>query len=194
VPNSDEAAETKLKEKAERESERERITQEKGSHHPQIGQFSNSPLAPFNISRVSERMFKPGRGGGGGGGGRRPGMTAPPPRPGGSLGRAPISSASRGRGRGGPSASASAPPIREETFSLESGGLPDFASIIRLTPDLVDEIRRCEAQGGTARIKFGSNSLNSSENVSLISNTHTHTHLFTSAVGNFSRGANGIIK
>jgi hypothetical protein len=99
-------------------------------------------------------------------------MTAPPPRPGGSLGRAPTSSASRGRGRGGPSASASAPPAREETFSLESGGSPDFASIIRLTPDLVDEIRRCEAQGGTAKIKFGSNSLNSSENVSSISNIY----------------------
>lgn len=109
-------------------------------------------------------MFKPGRGGGGG---RRPALGAPPPpRPGGSLGRAPISSSSRGRGRGGPSTSASAPPAREETFSLESGGSPDFASIIRLIPDLVDEIRRCEAQGGTARIKFGLNSLNPSENVS----------------------------
>ncbi|KAJ4820377.1 dentin sialophosphoprotein-like protein [Rhynchospora pubera] len=109
-------------------------------------------------------MYKPGRGGGGG---RRPTMTAAPPRPGGSMGRGPISAASRGRGRGrgGPSTSASAPPARDETFSLESGGAPDFASIIRLIPDLVDEIRRCEAQGGTARIKFGSNSLNPSENV-----------------------------
>ncbi|KAK9282375.1 hypothetical protein L1049_005292 [Liquidambar formosana] len=37
--------------------------------------------------------------------------------------------------------------------------------IIRLTPDLVDEIRRVEAQGGTARIKFGSYPNNPSGNV-----------------------------
>lgn len=121
-------------------------------------------------------MYKPGRGGGG----RRPALVAPPPpRPGGSLGRASISASSRGRGRGGPSTLAAAPPVQEETFNLQSGGAPDFASIIRLIPDLADEIRRCEAQGGTAKIKFGPNCLNSSENVSLISNIF----FFTFAVG-----------
>ncbi|XP_078164527.1 dentin sialophosphoprotein-like protein isoform X2 [Carex rostrata] len=107
-------------------------------------------------------MYKPGRGGGV----RRPAPAAPPPpRSGGSLGRASISASSRGRGRGGPSMLAAAPPAQEETFNLKSGGAPDFASIIRLIPDLADEIRRCEAQGGTARIKFGPNYLNPSENV-----------------------------
>lgn len=39
--------------------------------------------------------------------------------------------------------------------------------IIRLTPDLVDEIKRVEAQGGSARIKFDANAKNTSGNVSL---------------------------
>lgn len=37
--------------------------------------------------------------------------------------------------------------------------------IIRLTPDLVDEIKRVEAQGGSARIKFDANAKNTSGNV-----------------------------
>jgi hypothetical protein len=45
--------------------------------------------------------------------------------------------------------------------------------IIRLAPDLVDEIRRIEAQGGTARIKFGSMANNPDGNVS-----HLHKFLF----------------
>ncbi|KAJ3673714.1 hypothetical protein LUZ60_005706 [Juncus effusus] len=96
-------------------------------------------------------MFKPGRGGGGAAGRR------PPARP----GRAPMA---HGRGRGG-AASTSQQQGREELFSLESGGAPDFASIIRLVPGLVEEIERLEAQGGTARIKFGSNPMNHTENV-----------------------------
>lgn len=39
--------------------------------------------------------------------------------------------------------------------------------IIRLAPDLVDEIKRVEAQGGSARIKFDANAKNTSGNVSI---------------------------
>ncbi|GMQ08416.1 hypothetical protein CsSME_00052149 [Camellia sinensis var. sinensis] len=53
----------------------------------------------------------------------------------------------------------------EETFSLVTGNPLDFAMIIRLAPDLVEEIKRVEAQGGTARIKFDSNMNNTSGNV-----------------------------
>lgn len=64
-----------------------------------------------------------------------------------------------------PSPAASAPV--EESFSLETGNPLDFAMIIRLTPDLVDEIKRVETQGGSARIKFDANAKNTSGNVSL---------------------------
>lgn len=40
--------------------------------------------------------------------------------------------------------------------------------IIRLAPDMVDEIRRVEAQGGSARIKFDSLGGNTNGNVSSI--------------------------
>ncbi|KAL8118710.1 uncharacterized protein LOC141723918 isoform X2 [Apium graveolens] len=65
-----------------------------------------------------------------------------------------------------PSPAASAPSAAvEESFSLETGNPLDFAMIIRLTPDLVDEIKRVEAQGGSARIKFDANAKNTSGNV-----------------------------
>ncbi|XP_026662010.2 dentin sialophosphoprotein [Phoenix dactylifera] len=115
-------------------------------------------------------MFKLGRGGGGGRGGGKRSLPLPPPpptihRPASAAGaRLPIgaSSASALKRPGGTPTDA---PAREETFSLESGGALDFAAIIRLTPDLVEEIRRVEAQGGTARIKFDSNLNNPTENV-----------------------------
>ncbi|KAF6136182.1 hypothetical protein GIB67_001591 [Kingdonia uniflora] len=50
----------------------------------------------------------------------------------------------------------------EETYSLVHGDPLDFAMIIRLTPDLVDEIKRV---GGNARIKFDSIANNASGNV-----------------------------
>ncbi|KAK7389611.1 hypothetical protein VNO78_24788 [Psophocarpus tetragonolobus] len=54
----------------------------------------------------------------------------------------------------------------EETFSLVSGSNPlAFSMIIRLAPDLVEEIRRVEAQGGTARMKFGPNPHNPMGNI-----------------------------
>lgn len=54
----------------------------------------------------------------------------------------------------------------EETYSLVTGNSLDFAMIIRLTPDIVDEIKRAESQGGSARIKFHAIANNSSGNVS----------------------------
>ncbi|GFY97143.1 dentin sialophosphoprotein-like protein [Actinidia rufa] len=59
----------------------------------------------------------------------------------------------------------SAPSAAEERFSLVTGNPLDFAMVIRLAPDLVDEIKRVEAQGGTARIKFDSSANNPSGNV-----------------------------
>lgn len=58
------------------------------------------------------------------------------------------------------------PPAVEETSSLVSGGNPlPFAMIIKLTPDLVEEIKRVEAQGGIARMKYDPNPNNSNGNV-----------------------------
>lgn len=66
----------------------------------------------------------------------------------------------------------------EETFSLATGNPLDFAMIIRLTPDLVDEIKRAESQGGSARIKFDANANNPSGNVScFVFSILTHTRL-----------------
>ncbi|KAE8656997.1 Dentin sialophosphoprotein-related, putative isoform 3 [Hibiscus syriacus] len=105
---------------------------------------------------------KLGRGGGGGRGGRGPRNRssfppAPPHRPSSATqsGRLSLGSAPRNRpGIGGGSGPA---PSVEESFSLVSGNNPlAFAMIIRLAPDLVEEIRRLEAQGKTARIKFDS--------------------------------------
>ncbi|KAF8776118.1 hypothetical protein HU200_003803 [Digitaria exilis] len=101
-------------------------------------------------------MYKLGGRGGGRGGGS--GASKRPPAP-------------HGRGRGGSSsiggmgapprgraaAAAAQPAGRDESFRLESSGPPAFAAIIRLTPDLVDEIRRAEEAGGGARIKFNPN-------------------------------------
>ncbi|KAI9085674.1 hypothetical protein K1719_032517 [Acacia pycnantha] len=50
-------------------------------------------------------------------------------------------------------------------FNLVSGNNAlAFAMIIRLAPDLVEEIKRLEAQGGSARMKFDSNLNNPSGN------------------------------
>jgi hypothetical protein len=110
-------------------------------------------------------MYKlSGRGGGRGGSG-----AAKRPLPPHGRGRGGASSiggmAGPPRGRAGAGA-ATQPAGRDEAFRLESSGPPAFAAIIRLTPDLVDEIRRAEEAGGGARIKFNPNMYNSSENVS----------------------------
>uniref|UniRef100_M0ZRB3 Uncharacterized protein n=1 Tax=Solanum tuberosum TaxID=4113 RepID=M0ZRB3_SOLTU len=55
----------------------------------------------------------------------------------------------------------------EETFSLVTGNRLNYAMIIRLAPDLVEEIKRLETEGGAARIKFDANA-NSDGNVSFL--------------------------
>lgn len=118
---------------------------------------------------------KLGRGGGGAGrgaGAKRLSSSFPmmpphrPSAPGGasrlSLGGSGSAANPRNRASG-----PKAPAAMEETFSLVSSNNPlAFAMIIRLVPNLVDEISRLEAQGGTARIKFDSLSSNPSGNAS----------------------------
>ncbi|WCJ39590.1 dentin sialophosphoprotein-related [Euphorbia peplus] len=108
-----------------------------------------------------------GRGGGRGAGATKRSSFPPPPPPHRSStapnSRLSLGSNPRGGGRGsGPSPSTPAVAV-EESFSLIPGNNPlAFGMIIRLAPDLVEEIRKVEAQGTTARIKFdsfGSNTL-----------------------------------
>ncbi|XP_039049130.1 dentin sialophosphoprotein-like isoform X2 [Hibiscus syriacus] len=105
---------------------------------------------------------KLGRGGGGGRGGRgtqnRSSFPPPPPhRPSSATQSGRLSLGSAPRNRPGIGSGSGPAPSVEESFSLVSGNNPlAFAMIIRLAPDLVEEIRRLEAQGETARIKFDS--------------------------------------
>uniref|UniRef100_A0A0D9VQH3 OCEL domain-containing protein n=1 Tax=Leersia perrieri TaxID=77586 RepID=A0A0D9VQH3_9ORYZ len=117
-------------------------------------------------------MYKPG-GRGGGRGGSGPSKRPPAPH---GRGRGAGSSIGGGksappRGRAAAAAAAAAAAqaaARDESFSLESHGPPAFAAIVRLTPDLIDEIRRAEESGSGARIKFNPNMINPAENVSII--------------------------
>ncbi|KAJ6942235.1 dentin sialophosphoprotein [Populus alba x Populus x berolinensis] len=110
--------------------------------------------------------------GGGGSGPRRSSLPPPPPvhrtTPASRLSLGSTNNNTRNN-RPGPinaKSSSSSNPGVEETFSLIPGNNPlAFAMIIRLAPDLVDEIRRIEAQGSTARIKFGSMANNPDGNV-----------------------------
>lgn len=121
---------------------------------------------------------KLGRGGGavGGRGGGKRGIHSsfPPPshRPAAPTSRLSVGGAGsagpRNRATNSGSTMPAAPPASEETFSLVTKNPLAFAMIIRLTPDFVDEIKRVEAQGGSARIKFDSNANNPSGNVSLL--------------------------
>ncbi|KAF4399250.1 hypothetical protein G4B88_022333 [Cannabis sativa] len=83
----------------------------------------------------------------------------PPPHRSSSAGSGRLSlggSASASNPRNRASGTISPAPAVEESFSLVAGNNPPaFAMIIRLAPELVDEIRRVEAQGGNPRIKFG---------------------------------------
>ncbi|KAM1060244.1 hypothetical protein TB1_024179 [Malus domestica] len=72
----------------------------------------------------------------------------------------------RGRNSGSNTSAAAAPPAVEEQFSLVAGRNPlAFSVIIRMAPDLVEEIKRVEDQGGAPRIKFGPSPNNSLGNV-----------------------------
>ncbi|KAK9054737.1 hypothetical protein SSX86_025816 [Deinandra increscens subsp. villosa] len=53
----------------------------------------------------------------------------------------------------------------DETFSLVRNNPLNFGMIIRLTPVLVEEIKRLEAQGGAARMKFDPSANNPAGNV-----------------------------
>ncbi|MCL7037309.1 hypothetical protein MKW94_027319 [Papaver nudicaule] len=119
-----------------------------------------------------------GRGSGGGGGGRGSGgkrnrSPFPPPPPNRPI-VPPISTtttttSNRLSTGGGASSSArnrhETSSSLDESFSLVSDDPLSYAMIIRLAPDLVEEIRRVEAQGETARIKFDSNANNIVGNV-----------------------------
>ncbi|XP_010274312.1 PREDICTED: dentin sialophosphoprotein [Nelumbo nucifera] len=112
---------------------------------------------------------KLGRGGGGGGRGTKrihnPFPPPPPNRPAGAAGGRLTIGGAGSRNRQASTTPAAAPSAPEETFSLVTESPLAFAMIIRLTPDIVDEIKRVESQGGTARIKFDSNTNNMSGNV-----------------------------
>lgn len=76
--------------------------------------------------------------------------------------RGRTASASAGAAAGAASSSSAS---AEESFSLVTGNPLNFAMIIRLAPDLVEEIKRVESQGSVARIKFDSNANNPAGNV-----------------------------
>ncbi|KAL5755799.1 hypothetical protein ACOSQ2_020545 [Xanthoceras sorbifolium] len=84
-----------------------------------------------------------------------------------SMGSSAARNRAGGRGGGGGGvASGGGLKAVEESFSLVSGNNPlAFAMIIRLAPDLVEEIRKVESEGQTARIKFDSMSNNPNGNV-----------------------------
>ncbi|CAN6440264.1 unnamed protein product [Victoria cruziana] len=110
------------------------------------------------------------RGGGRAGGGtapKRPGIVPhhhmsssfpTPPQPSCRSSSRPPSSAG-GNSSGHPA------PAADETFRLETSSPLNFGMLIRLAPDLVDEIKRVQVQGLSARIKFDNNPNNSSGNV-----------------------------
>ncbi|CAI9753760.1 unnamed protein product [Fraxinus pennsylvanica] len=110
------------------------------------------------------------RGGGGGGGKRNtnstsnaPPISRPSAAPGGRL-----SLGGGAQGRGAATSSGLGPTTvsvqAEETYSLVTGNPLNFAMIIRLVPDLLEEIKRVEAEGANVRIKFDANANNSNGN------------------------------
>ncbi|GER46950.1 dentin sialophospho protein, partial [Striga asiatica] len=120
-----------------------------------------------DLGPYPQSMFSgPGKMGRGGGGVvRKRNIRAPPisraSRP--SMGGVP-----RGRS-GAPPAAASSPSTSsmqvDESFRLVRENPLKFGMAIKLAPDLVEEIKRVEAEGGGARIKFDVNANNPSGNV-----------------------------
>ncbi|XP_020548147.1 dentin sialophosphoprotein [Sesamum indicum] len=113
---------------------------------------------------------KLGRGGGGGSAGKR-NIHAPPINRGAPAGRLSLGGGPRGRG-GASSAAISSPSTSslqvEESFSLVRENPLNFGMAIKLSPDLVEEIKRVEAQRGSVRIKFDANANNPNGNVILV--------------------------
>ncbi|KAL8256706.1 hypothetical protein R6Q59_028747 [Mikania micrantha] len=69
------------------------------------------------------------------------------------------------RNRSSTPAASAAVSTTDETFSLVRKNALNFGMIIKLSPVLVEEIKRLEAQGGAAKIKFDSSAKNPAENV-----------------------------
>ncbi|KAL0354584.1 UNVERIFIED_CONTAM: hypothetical protein Sradi_3905300, partial [Sesamum radiatum] len=107
---------------------------------------------------------------GGGSAGKR-NIHAPPINRGAPAGRLSLGGGLRGRG-GASSAAISSPSTSslqvEESFSLVRENPLNFGMAIKLSPDLVEEIKRVEAQGGSVRIKFDANANNPNGNVILV--------------------------
>ncbi|ESQ47742.1 hypothetical protein EUTSA_v10019924mg [Eutrema salsugineum] len=130
-------------------------------------------------SKLSRGGGRGGGGGGGGGGGpgRNRNSYPPPtnrhPSPVGRMSSGGGGSAAAPRQRNITSVKAAAAATAstaartvEESFSLVPRESPSaFGMIIRLAPDLVEEIKRAEAQGGAAKIKFDAFPNNSTGNI-----------------------------
>ncbi|GJY40832.1 hypothetical protein Tco_0428102 [Tanacetum coccineum] len=102
------------------------------------------PAHPF----PPQRPTGGGRGGGGGGGG-------------GGSGNRRNNTPSSSIGFGSSSSGVTV----DETFNLVRNSELNFGMIFKLSPELVDELKRIESEGGSAKIKFGSNNKNTKENV-----------------------------
>ncbi|CAN8258567.1 unnamed protein product [Cochlearia groenlandica] len=111
------------------------------------------------------------RGGGRGGGGRSRNSFPLPtnrhqPSPVGRMSSVGVSSAAAPRQRNTAASSKPSSLTVEETFSLVRRESPlAFGMIIKLTPDLVDEIKRVEAEGGASKIKFDAFPNNTTGNI-----------------------------
>ncbi|KAG8380063.1 hypothetical protein BUALT_Bualt07G0154500 [Buddleja alternifolia] len=118
---------------------------------------------------------KVGRGGGGGGGGGSGGkrnVHAPPISRAATTGRLSMGGGPRGRAAAVTSSPSTSSLQAEESFSLVRENPLNFAMAIKLAPDLVEEIKRVEAEGGTARIKFDANANNTNGNVIRVGDKH----------------------
>eukprot|EP01018_Ginkgo_biloba_P013720 Gb_28958 [translate_table: standard] len=112
-------------------------------------------------------MFTPAKFGRGNGRGQTR-MVAPPR---GGAGAGAIAPRNRGAiaparlGTGTPPSACPPQNTQEENFNLLPGTALPFAMIIKLVPDLVEEVKRVEAEGGKVQIKLGPYANNPSGNV-----------------------------
>ncbi|KAG7018295.1 hypothetical protein SDJN02_20163, partial [Cucurbita argyrosperma subsp. argyrosperma] len=133
--------------------------------------FRRLHLSSITMYGGPSKLGRAGAGAGRGTVGKRPHSSFPLPpshRPSGrlSLGGSSAGSVTNPRNRTATATKSLAPQSVEETFSLVPGNNPlTFSMTIWLAPDLIDEIKRVEAQGGTPRIKFDANGKNSSGNI-----------------------------
>lgn len=88
-------------------------------------------------------------------------------RPSAAPGGGRLSAGGGHRNRNNTPAAPAAVSTVDETFSLVRNNPLNFGMIIKLSPVLVEEIKRLEAQGHAARIKFDSSANNPVGNVGL---------------------------